>query len=76
MCRVWCFARVLHVLGLKFFSHRCFCTCGHQVKENYLVEGGFKAYHRILGDHGDEFFQARASSRCVALALVLLACEL
>lgn len=62
VCRVWCFGRFLHVLGLRFPSHRCFCTCGYQVKENCFARGGLKAYYRLSGDHGEELFQARASS--------------
>lgn len=32
------------------------------MKEDCLVGGSFKVYHRILRDHGEELFQARASA--------------
>ena len=62
VCRVWCFGRFLRALGLRFSSHRCFCTFGYQVKGNSLVRGDLKVYYRLPGDNGEEFVQARASS--------------
>lgn len=64
VCRVWCSSRFLHVLRLKFPSHRCFFTCGYQVKEDPLFGKGWKSYHRSIpgNHHGEEFVQAGASS--------------